>query len=69
MPTEGQEDEEGVSLDMQGVHSDFSPWFHHHLRNVPTVGESARGKDQAAWTHPHPGCLLEGMVGGGGCKK
>jgi hypothetical protein len=38
-PTEGQGDEEGVSLDMRGSHSDFWRSFFTILDNVLTVGE------------------------------
>jgi hypothetical protein len=53
-PAEGQLDEEGASLDEQGIRSDFFTI----LDNVLTVGELAGGKEQAAQPHPHLGGLI-----------
>jgi hypothetical protein len=64
VPTEGQGDEEGVSLDVQGIHSNLCHSFFTILDNVLTVGESAGGKEQAARPHPHLRGLLEGSAGG-----
>jgi hypothetical protein len=61
--TEGQGDEGGASLDLQGVCSDFHRGFFTILDNVVTVGESAGGEEQAGWPHPHPGGLQEGAEG------
>jgi hypothetical protein len=63
--TQGQGDEEGASLDVQGVHSDFPRGFPHHLDNILTIGELAGGEEQAGRSHPHPGGLLEGTGRGG----
>ncbi len=65
LPTEG--DEEGASLDVRGIHSDFLHGFFTILNKVLTVGESVGGEEQAAQPHPHPGGLLEGL--GGGCER
>jgi hypothetical protein len=66
-PTEGQGDEDGSSLDVQSVRSDFRHGFFTHLDNVLTVGESAEGEERAVLSHPHSGGLREGS--GGGCEK
>jgi hypothetical protein len=66
-PTEGHGNEDGASLAMRGVRSDFHRCFFAILDNVLTVGELAQGKEQAFRAHPHPGGLLEGS--GGGCEK
>ncbi len=63
-PTEGQGDEEGSSLDVRGIQSDFRRAFFTMLDNVFTVDELAGGKERAARLHPHPGGLLEGTGGG-----
>jgi hypothetical protein len=56
-PTEGKGDEKGASLDMQIIHRDFRRGFFTVLDNILTVGESAKGEDQAGWPHPYPGGL------------
>jgi hypothetical protein len=61
-PTEGQGDE-GASMDMQGVHSNFPCSFFTILDNNITVGELARGKEQGTRAHPCPGGLLGGAGG------
>jgi hypothetical protein len=58
--TEGQGDEDGASQDMQGIHSNFGITFWTISDNVLTVGESAKGEEQAGRLHPHSGGLLEG---------
>jgi hypothetical protein len=64
-PIEGQEDEEGASLDVRGIGAHFCCGFFTILDKVLTVGESAGGTEQAAWLHSHPEDLLEGAGGGG----
>ncbi len=59
-PAEGKGYEDGASLDVRGGHNDFCCSFFTILDNVLTVGESADGKERAAWPHPCPGGLLEG---------
>jgi hypothetical protein len=61
---EGQEDEEGASLDVRGIGEHFRSGFFTILDKVLTVGESAGGKEQVAWLHSHPEDLLEGAGGG-----
>jgi hypothetical protein len=60
---EGQEDE-GASLDVRGIGAHFRCGFFTILDKVLTVGESAGGKEQAAWLHSQPEDLLEGAGGG-----
>jgi hypothetical protein len=67
--TQGQGDEEGASLDVQGVHSDFPCGFPHHLDNILTIGELAGGEEQAGQSHPHPGGLLEEEREEGGVQE
>jgi hypothetical protein len=63
LSTEGQGDE-GASLEVPDVHSGFCRGFFTILDNVLNGGEPAGGKERAAWPHPHPGNLLEGLGGG-----